>query len=62
MKITDVRTIPLSYRCEKPYMSAAGAQAARSSLLVEVEADNGLIGIGEAGLRWWSIGQHSGGR
>jgi len=49
MKITDVRTIPLSYRCEKPYMSAAGAQAARSSLLVEVETDNGLIGIGEAG-------------
>ena len=49
MKITDVRTIPLSYRCEKPYMSAVGVQAARHALLVEVEADNGLIGIGEAG-------------
>jgi len=26
MKILNVRTIPLSYRCEKPYMSAAGGQ------------------------------------
>lgn len=49
MKIVDVRTIPLSYRCEKPYMSAAGVQAARSAVVVEVEADNGLVGIGEAG-------------
>lgn len=49
MKITDIRTIPLSYRCEKAYMSAVGVQAARNALLVEVEADNGLIGIGEAG-------------
>ncbi|MGH8058489.1 MAG: mandelate racemase/muconate lactonizing enzyme family protein, partial [Candidatus Entotheonellia bacterium] len=49
MKITDVRTIPLSYRCEKPYMSAAGVQTARNALLVEIEADSGLVGIGEAG-------------
>jgi L-alanine-DL-glutamate epimerase-like enolase superfamily enzyme len=49
MKIADVRTIPLSYRCEKPYMSAAGVQAARNALLVEIETDNGVIGIGEAG-------------
>jgi L-alanine-DL-glutamate epimerase-like enolase superfamily enzyme len=49
MQIVDVRTIPLSYRCDKPYMSAAGVQAARSAVLVEVEADNGLVGLGEAG-------------
>jgi L-alanine-DL-glutamate epimerase-like enolase superfamily enzyme len=49
MKIADVRTIPLSYRCAKPYMSAAGAQAVRNALLLEIETDNGLIGIGEAG-------------
>ncbi len=49
MNIADVRTIPLSYRCEKPYMSAAGAQAARNTLLVEVETDSGLVGLGEAG-------------
>ena len=49
MKITDVRTIPLSYRCAKPYMSAAGGQVARNALLVEIETDTGLIGLGEAG-------------
>ena len=49
MHIADVRTIPLSYRCETPYMSAAGVQMARNALLVEVETDNGLVGIGEAG-------------
>jgi L-alanine-DL-glutamate epimerase-like enolase superfamily enzyme len=49
MKIADVRTIPLSYRCDTPYMSAAGVQAARQALLVEIETDNGLVGIGEAG-------------
>lgn len=49
MKITDVRTIPLSYRCEQPYMSAAGVQLARNALIVEVETDSGLVGIGEAG-------------
>jgi len=49
MHIADVRTIPLSYHCETPYMSAAGVQTARHALLVEVETDNGLVGIGEAG-------------
>ncbi len=49
MKITAVRTTPLRYECEKPYMSASGTQAARSALLVEVETDTGLTGIGEAG-------------
>jgi L-alanine-DL-glutamate epimerase-like enolase superfamily enzyme len=49
MKVLDVRTIPLSYRCEKPYMSAAGAQVARNTLLVEIETDTGLVGLGEAG-------------
>jgi hypothetical protein len=32
MKILDVRAIPLSYWCEKPYMSAAGEQVARNTL------------------------------
>jgi L-alanine-DL-glutamate epimerase-like enolase superfamily enzyme len=50
MKITDIRTIPLSYRCEPPYGSAGGMQAARGALLVEIETDGGVIGIGEAGV------------
>ena len=49
MHIADVRTIPLSYRCETPYASAAGAQVARNALVVEIETDTGLVGIGEAG-------------
>jgi D-arabinonate dehydratase len=50
MKIADVRTIALSYRCNPPYASAAGVQAQRGALLVEVETDSGIVGIGEAGL------------
>jgi D-arabinonate dehydratase len=50
MKIVDIRTIPLSYRCEPPYGSAGGMQARRGSLLVEIETDERVIGIGEAGV------------
>jgi len=50
MKIVDIRTIPLSYRCEPPYGSAGGMQARRGSLLVEIETDERIIGIGEAGV------------
>jgi L-alanine-DL-glutamate epimerase-like enolase superfamily enzyme len=49
MKIKDIRTIALSCKCEPPYASASGVQAARGALLVEVETDDGTIGIGEAG-------------
>jgi L-alanine-DL-glutamate epimerase-like enolase superfamily enzyme len=50
MKIVDIRAIPLSYRCEPPYGSAGGMQANRGALLVEVETDDGITGIGEAGV------------
>ena len=50
MKIVDVRGIPLSWRSPNPYMSAAGAQAARGTVLVEVETDGGMVGLGEAGV------------
>src|SRR3954463_4414257 len=50
MKIADIRTIALSYRCDQPYASAAGVQGTRGALLVEIEIDDGTIGIGEAGL------------
>jgi L-alanine-DL-glutamate epimerase-like enolase superfamily enzyme len=49
MKIKDIRTIALSCKCEPPYASASGVQAARGALLVEIETDDGTIGIGEAG-------------
>ena len=50
MKIVDIRTIPLSYRCEPPYGSAGGMQARRGALLVEIETDERVVGIGEAGV------------
>ena len=50
MKISDIRAIPLSYRCEPPYGSAGGMQARRGALLVEIETDERVIGIGEAGV------------
>src|SRR5580698_826836 len=49
MKIKDIRTIALSYKCDPPYASASGVQVRRGALLVEVECDDGTIGIGEAG-------------
>jgi L-alanine-DL-glutamate epimerase-like enolase superfamily enzyme len=49
MKIKDIRTIALSYKCEPPYASASGVQARRGALLVEIETDDGTVGIGEAG-------------
>jgi L-alanine-DL-glutamate epimerase-like enolase superfamily enzyme len=50
MKIVDIRTIPLCYRCDPPYGSAGGMQARRGSLLVEIETDERVTGIGEAGV------------
>ncbi|HEX3521683.1 MAG TPA: hypothetical protein VHT52_06320, partial [Stellaceae bacterium] len=50
MRIVDTRTIPLSYRCDPAYGSAGGMQARRGGLLVEIETDERVIGIGEAGV------------
>jgi L-alanine-DL-glutamate epimerase-like enolase superfamily enzyme len=50
MKIVDIRTTALSYRCEPPYGSAGGMQARRGALLVEIETDERITGIGEAGV------------
>lgn len=49
MKITDIRTIPLSYKVPNPAMSAAGVNAVRNAVIVEIETDSGLVGIAEAG-------------
>src|SRR3954449_1820600 len=50
MKIADVRTIALSCKVDLPYASAAGVQGRRAGLLVEIETDSGLVGIGESGM------------
>ena len=50
MKIADIRTIALSCKVDPPYASAAGVQGRRAGLLVEIETDTGIVGIGEAGI------------
>jgi L-alanine-DL-glutamate epimerase-like enolase superfamily enzyme len=50
MKIAAIRTIALSCKVDPPYASASGVQSRRGGLLVEVETDSGITGIGEAGL------------
>jgi D-arabinonate dehydratase len=50
MKIAAIRTIAVACNVDPPYASAAGVQRRRGALLVEIETDNGLVGIGEAGL------------
>jgi L-alanine-DL-glutamate epimerase-like enolase superfamily enzyme len=49
MKIAAIRTIALSCTVDPPYASAAGVQARRGGLLVEIETDDGIVGIGESG-------------
>jgi L-alanine-DL-glutamate epimerase-like enolase superfamily enzyme len=49
MKIVDVRTISLAWRNPNPCMSAGGVNANRNALLIEIETDTGLVGLGEAG-------------
>ena len=50
MKIAAIRTTALSCPVDPPYASAAGVQSRRGALLVEIETDSGIVGIGEAGL------------
>jgi D-arabinonate dehydratase len=48
MRIRDVRTIPVEYRLPQPVFDANYIMATKPALLVEVETDGGLIGLGEA--------------
>ena len=48
MRIRDVRTIPLEYPLPHPVFDANYLMATKPALVVEVETDSGLIGLGEA--------------
>jgi len=48
MKIRDIRTIPVEYLLPQPVFDANYVMATKPALLVEVETDDGLIGLGEA--------------
>lgn len=48
MKVTQVRTRTLSIPFQEPYFYSQGCALGINSLLVEVETDDGIAGIGEA--------------
>jgi muconate cycloisomerase len=48
VKITAVRTTPLFCKFKQPYIWAQGTQNGAPAILIEVETDNGITGIGES--------------
>ena len=48
MKIRDIRTLPVEVRLPQPVFDANYIMATKPALLVEVETDDGLVGLGEA--------------
>jgi len=48
VKIRDIRTLPVEVRLPQPVFDANYIMATKPALLVEVETDDGLVGLGEA--------------
>ena len=48
MRISDIRTIPVEVKLPKAVYDANYTMATKPALLVEVETDQGLVGLGEA--------------
>ncbi|TIU36407.1 MAG: chloromuconate cycloisomerase, partial [Mesorhizobium sp.] len=48
MKIRRVKATPINYRLEAPYVWVFGELDGFSPTIVEVETEDGLVGIGEA--------------
>jgi len=48
MRITDVRTLAVEVKLPKPLYDANYTMATKPALLVEIETDQGLVGLGEA--------------
>ena len=47
MKIKDIRLKPLFSKLKKPYVWAMGKNLGQTTILVEIETDEGIIGYGE---------------
>ena len=48
MKITDVRTTIVSIPFKKPEIWSMGRRVGVSNVIIEIETDTGLIGLGES--------------
>ena len=46
MKINDVRLTPLFSKFKQPYVWAIGADLGQTTILVEIETESGVTGIG----------------
>ncbi|QTQ13602.1 mandelate racemase/muconate lactonizing enzyme family protein [Treponema parvum] len=55
MKISAVETIPLAHECKIPIADAVGVNRLRKALLIKINTDKGLWGIGEAFLYGCSL-------
>ena len=52
MKIAAIRTTPLALAFRQPYHWAGRVDHAAAVVLVEVETDDGLVGVGESVRRF----------
>ena len=48
MRVTDLRVIVLAVPLEQPVRTSFGSMASRNGVLVEVETEDGLVGLGES--------------
>lgn len=48
MKITNIRATPVNIPLEAPYLWSVGTYPGTTKVIVEVQTDEGLVGIGEA--------------
>lgn len=55
MKITNIRTTHVNVPFDAPFWWTAGLYGGASKSIVEVETDEGLVGLGEA--PWWHFGE-----
>ena len=55
MKITDIRVTHVNVPLDAPFWWTAGLYGGASKSIVEVETDEGVVGLGEA--PWWHFGE-----
>ena len=55
MKITNIRVTHVNVPFDAPFWWTAGLYAGASKSIIEVETDEGLVGLGEA--PWWHFGE-----
>ena len=55
MKITNIRVTHVNVPLDAPFWWTAGLYGGASKSIIEVETDQGVVGLGEA--PWWHFGE-----